>query len=260
MATAIATGSRLLKWNAPKPHSVLYLDGEMAGNELQERTKTITAAFGTPDRGYFQIWTPDIAQRVPDLSTKEGQAMIEPWLEGVEVVFMDSISTLCRTGVEDKAEDWMPVQDWLLGLKRRGISVVLFHHTGWNTDRGRGTSKREDILNTVVLLKHLEDSGQGETRFEVRLTKKRGVHGRAATPIEAQFSIQDDKIHWTYTERADAEMEHVVSLKDDGLMQRQISKELGISVGKVNKLIKKWQSENDPGALQDYNAAAGGRN
>ena len=244
MAACIATGEGFLKWKAPSPRRVLYIDGEMAANELQERTKAITEAFGIPERGYFKIWTPDIAQRVPDLSTAEGQAMIEPWLKDVEVVFIDSISTLCRTGVEDRAEDWTPIQDWLLRLKRRGISTVLFHHTGWNTDRGRGTSKREDVLNTVVLLKALEDSGNGETKFEVRLTKKRGVHGRAATPIQAQFCIRDGKIEWTYIECVDADMDLAVELSQSGMTQRDIARELGISVGKVNKLLKRRDAIN----------------
>ncbi len=238
LAHAVAIGGKLLKWSAPKPRRVLYIDGEMDGAEFQERIAATTSII-PPVRGFLQLWTPDHAGRTPDLSTPEGQAMIEPWLAGVEVVFLDSISTLCRTGVENVAEDWAPVQAWLLDLKRRGISSVLVHHTGWAKEHGRGTSKRLDVINTELLLKPSEDHGEGETRFEIHLTKKRGITGRASTPIEAQFCIRNGTVFWTYSELREAQAERAVKLSAQGMTQRDISDEIGVGLGTVNRWLQK---------------------
>ena len=39
IAHAVVTGTSFLKWSAPKPRGVLYLDGEMPAPLMQERLK-----------------------------------------------------------------------------------------------------------------------------------------------------------------------------------------------------------------------------
>ena len=100
------------------------------------------------------------------------------------------------------------------------------------------------LVGLHQLAQRVDDPLEGETRFEVHLTKKRGVQGRAATPIQAQFCIRDGKIEWTYTECADADLDLAAELSQTGMTQREIARELGISVGKVNKLLKRWNAKN----------------
>ncbi|MFQ8738421.1 MAG: AAA family ATPase [Bilophila wadsworthia] len=92
------------------------------------------------------------AVRLPDLSTPNGQAMIEPLLKGVDMVVLDNIATLCRTGKENESQSWQAMQAWLLDLRRRGITVLLIHHAGKSGDQ-RGTSAKEDIMDTVISLR-----------------------------------------------------------------------------------------------------------
>lgn len=47
LAYAIATGSKFLCWKAYKPSNVLYIDGEMQANLLQERFSKIAKNFDT---------------------------------------------------------------------------------------------------------------------------------------------------------------------------------------------------------------------
>jgi len=44
IAFAVATGSKFLRWNAPKPRRVLLIDGEMPAAALQERLACIVAS------------------------------------------------------------------------------------------------------------------------------------------------------------------------------------------------------------------------
>ena len=86
---------------------------------------------------------------MPDLSTMEGQAAIAPLLEGVRLIVVDNISTLCRTGTENESDSWDVVQMWALKQRSAGRSVLFVHHAG-KTGAQRGTSKREDVLDTVI--------------------------------------------------------------------------------------------------------------
>ena len=70
--------------------------------------------------------------------------MIEPFLKDVDMVVLDNIATLCRTGKENESQSWQTMQAWLLELRRRGMTVLLIHHAGKSGDQ-RGTSAREDI-------------------------------------------------------------------------------------------------------------------
>jgi putative DNA primase/helicase len=60
IAHAVASGSDFLRWKAPKPRGVLYIDGEMPANMMQERLTKIVAASDVPVKAPFKILTPDL--------------------------------------------------------------------------------------------------------------------------------------------------------------------------------------------------------
>jgi len=72
------------------------------------------------------------------------------------LVIFDNLSTLCTDGSESASEARVPMQNWLLKLRRQGIAVLLVNHAGTN-GRQRGTSRREDALDTVIALRRPED-------------------------------------------------------------------------------------------------------
>ena len=124
-AFAIATGGAFAKWTAPRPHKVLYLDGELPGALMQKRL-LMHCPDVEPAPEYLRIFTPDLlpdGELMPDLSTAEGQQTIEAMIEpDTEVLFIDNLSAWARTGRENEGESWQPVGEWLLTLRRRGIA------------------------------------------------------------------------------------------------------------------------------------------
>ena len=77
---------------------------------------------------------------------------MEDSLADVSLLVIDSLSTLCPgAGPENDAESWEEMQQWLLALRRRGVSVLLVHHDNRSGGQ-RGTSKKEDVLSTVIQL------------------------------------------------------------------------------------------------------------
>ncbi len=246
IAYAVASGGAFLKWKAEKPRRVLFIDGEMPASTLQERLKGITETSGPnlEAADFLRILTPDFQETgIPDLACPDGQAALEPFLDGVDLLILDNLSTLCRTGRENESEGWTIVQAWLLDLRRRGISVLLIHHGGKNGDQ-RGASKREDILDTVIQLKHPEDYSPSEgARFEVHITKGRGLFGDDAEPYEARLETVEGRAAWTTKTLEDANLSRVIELTQDGMKVRKIAEATGLSKSKAHRLQNRAKAE-----------------
>ncbi|MBI4516474.1 MAG: AAA family ATPase [Deltaproteobacteria bacterium] len=252
VAYAVATGSSFLRFRAPQPRRVLIIDGEMPAVVLQQRLARIAASACNepPNDDYLRLLPADVqSEALPDLATGAGQKRIEPYLDDVELLILDNISTLCRTGVENEAEGWAAVQAWALALRRRGISALFLHHAGKNGAQ-RGTSKREDVLDTVIVLRRPSDYDPRQgARFEVHFDKTRGLIGDDAAPFEAMLEVDaGGRDVWTVASLDAKEVERVATMQHAGLSQRDIAKELNISLGKVNRLSKLGRGEASNGA------------
>lgn len=197
MSYAIASGGEIFGWRAPKPRRVLFVDGEMSAYDLQSRLKAIARNRLLPPPGYFRVVTPELVDgAMPDISTPQGQRLVDEQLDGVDVLVLDNLSTLCRSGDENEAGSWIAVQTWLVGLRAEGRSVVLVHHAGKSGEQ-RGTSKREDVLNTVLRLVRPDDYDPSQgARFVVRVDKGRSIHGHDAAPFEAQYHEGPEGVTW----------------------------------------------------------------
>ena len=152
-----------------------------------------------------------------------------------KLVILDNISTLFRSGVENDAESWAPVQAWVLHLRRRGISSMFVHHAGKGGEQ-RGTSRREDVLDTVIRLKRPADYSTSDgARFEVHFDKARSLSGNEIYAIEAKLETLDGVASWTTKALDDCLTESVAACLNEGLTVRDAAKELGIGKSSVSR-------------------------
>ncbi len=253
IALAIASGSTFLRWKASKPRRVLFVDGELPASTLQQRLHSLQAGMKecvmtSPE--FLRIITPDLqAQPMPDLATSEGQMLVERELSGVELLVLDNLSALCRSGKENEGESWLPVQEWLLRLRQRGICVLLVHHAG-KSGAQRGTSRREDILDSVIALQHPSDYAASEgLRCEIQYEKARGFHGDEAKPFEVRMQLEGSgAAHWSMSDSEDALLQRAVAQFEEGASIRGAADDLGISKSKAERLKRKAQ---ESGLLPD---------
>lgn len=178
-ALAIGSGTGLLGWAALEQRKVLYCDGEMSLSQMKQRVQELVN--GQPEfaKGLDNVTMLSHADQpmgIPNLIMyKKTRVEIEELMEknDIEVLFLDNLSTLCNSSDENDAASWVVMQEWLIHLRRRGYSVVFLHHSGKIDDKGmikqRGSSKREDALNTTILL-----IGDGAGGFLIHYDKARG--------------------------------------------------------------------------------------
>lgn len=239
---AVASGSPLLRWQAPRQRRVLYVDGEMPLVSLQERLRAISAglAIAVPNDG-FRVLAADNTENGLSIGSEEGQRAIDLLLQDVDLVIFDNLSTLCTNGSESASDAWVPMQNWLLKLRRQGVAVLLVHHAGTN-GRQRGTSRREDALDTVIALRRPEDySPEQGARFEVHFEKLRNrVEGDGAAPFEAKLESfvtdQGEGVRWSSRERSPPVLKQVAELFQDGLTVREVAAALKMSKTEAGRL------------------------
>ena len=248
IAWAIACGGRFLRWSSPKPRRVLYVDGEMPQQLLQERARTMIEGSNVrpPAPEFFRLLSLDRQELGVsiNLARREHQIEIEKLLDtGIEFIVFDNISTLVKGGPENDSASWDEMQQWLLQLRRRGITVLLIHHSG-RGENARGTSKREDVLDTVIKLIRPEDYEMDEgARFEVHLTKARGITGDDALPFEARLTVLEDRDIWAFETLRDRVLDEIEQLTRERKSAREIADQLKLSKSKVNRLQAKLRDE-----------------
>jgi hypothetical protein len=95
----------VLGWSAPVPRWVLLMDGEMPGVALQERLRRLVQVSGQPlpPPDYFRILAADTLEAgLPDLGSEESQAMFAPTIGDADLIVLDNLATLCRSGRRTK--------------------------------------------------------------------------------------------------------------------------------------------------------------
>jgi hypothetical protein len=182
---------------------------------------------------------------MPNLSAAAGQHALAELIEWADVIILDNLACLARSGAENEREPWLVLQDWLLRLRVQGKVVLLVHHAGKSGDQ-RGTSAREDVLDTVIKLSRPGDYREEDgLRVEWRFTKARGFHGEPARPLHVRLRAGiHGELTWTWEPLEESQLAQVAELLNTTEMsQREIADELKISLSKAHRLKRKAEAE-----------------
>lgn len=228
-------------WHATKPREVLVVDGEMPGAILQQRIAALVAGSGYDPGDRMRLLVADMQERgLPSLAKRAGRSLVEDRISEGGLLILDNVSTLCGGIAENEADEWQPIQEWLLSLRRRGVTVVLDHHAG-RAGQARGTSKREDVLDVVLALKAPDDYDAEEgARFEVHFEKSRGLAGRSVEPFEAELAVRDGRATWKTRGLSEELTRRIVEMRDAGRSSRAIAREVGLDPSTVTRRLAKY--------------------
>ena len=222
LAWAVAGGGRFLGWQSPRPHRVLYVDGEMGAAAVRERL----ALLGPPPSG-LAIMAPDLGNGLLDLSEDAGIERLMATWNRPELVVLDTLASLVGVRSGD-AERWARVQRFLLHQRRHRRAVLLVHHAN-KQGAMRGGTRRTDLLDLVIALRRPDAGPAGGARFEVHFEKTR----RGATPLlpirAALETNAADRAVWRWGPADGGRLERAVALINRGLSARDAGEALGIS-------------------------------
>ena len=182
MALAAAKGNRRVgRWFTSDPVGVLYVDGEMLPNELQQSIDMVMAGAGDPPgpAPFATICAQCQNDGVVDISSEEWQTTIETALRGKKLLILDNFQSVTDNG----PGALNLVRPWLRKIMRSGIAILVLDHTNRDGDL-QGSIAKERISNLVISLRYPDEDAKREGRFLVEYPRARRLHGADADPIQ----------------------------------------------------------------------------
>jgi hypothetical protein len=245
IAHALATGGEFLGWTAANPVRVLYVDAEMAMDDLQGRLKAIIRGTGKePEPGFFKqiARSEQFEGYLPNLFTPDGQKAFSEHFKPFDVIILDNLSALVTGGSENEAEGWEPIQQWAIKERAKGKTIIFIHHAGKNSSQ-RGTSKRTDLMDVVIQLERKADYIAEEgASFQVLFDKARSLYGKAVAPFTAKLTeTADGGQVWARVDGMgeDEDIEEIKQLRASGMTMAAIGEKLGIDKATVSRKLKR---------------------
>lgn len=267
VAWAVASGGRYLAWQAPEPQTVLYVDGEMAQAEMQERLENIVRAAerdhsGSIEQGLqsfygYEATAQPPGQLFPDFGTREGLDVLLDQAQGKRLVVIDNLTTTTRTGSDNAAEDWWALQDALVELRKQNAAVLLVHHSNKSGLDQRGTSARDVILNGKIKLERPQNYNPMDgAKFVVEWEKHRRLSGVNVVSVQAHLQADPEGLPlWDYRLLDDTQHHELLRHLKSGDFGtwKEIAEHLKLSTGRVSQL--KREAINDHGLFTAEEAA-----
>jgi len=250
IACAAASGFDFLNFKARQTkYRVLYIDGEMAAKDIQDRLNRLVAGFATEDKhvdteniDFFcaDLQTNDIG--MPNLSSTDGQLALEPYLQDKDLIILDNVYFLYKPDKENDADSWQAFNTWSQSQRSKGRSILWIHHTGKDKARGpRGSSAIETILNTSLSMENDDNHKQSHGAIvHMEYTKSRGVAGDAVKDIHAKLDkVGQNGLKWVCTKNAKTqEVDMVKKLQAEGKTLREIEKMTKIPKSTVHRMAQ----------------------
>jgi RecA-family ATPase len=250
---AISKGKPFGPWKTVNPVPALYLEAEMPASDIQERLKALgEGERKAPLHIYSDAHANGLGLQQANILRPEWREEIEGLLikKEVKLFGLDNLSSLSPGIDENQKQDWDPINQWLINLRHKGISTVMFHH--FNKVGGqRGTSAREDNIDISLHLVQPDDyTPEDGARFIVKFSKARIRTADLPSLEDMEFRMRENggRVEWTFNSVKKKNKAEVLRLLTQGIRQEEIAVTLDIGPPQVSKIKKALINE---GYLKD---------
>ena len=242
-------------WELKESVNVLYVDGEMLPQMMRDRISGLQKNLGEKRNKLFILSS--------GLNLQNGKSPINiakpEWREfilnqviekNIKSMFLDNISALTPGVEENDSTAWDEIARWGTEVKQTGCSLIFIHHAGKGGQQ-RGTSAREDSLDTVISLKPTSSLNAG-VDVDVVFEKSRHIAGLSVSAMN--FKILSDpgstELRWEMGIAGTSKRDDAIRMMINGESLKDISTKLSISRVVVNRykrmaIEKGWLMEND---------------
>jgi putative DNA primase/helicase len=245
IGAAVSRGGKLFgPYHIAKPTGVIFLDGEMPARELQER---INRMWIKSDPEKFKVISAELlsiqCRPVPNLvdaAWREGLFDFLKQNRNFRFLILDNLSALTPGCDESSGLDWDAINQWLLTLRRIGITTLIVHHAGKNNQQ-RGTSKREDQLD--LILKLTKSENKKVSAFRVDFEKARSLPESLKGSFVIEMQDRDGKRQMIRKPVNTDQVAKVAFLISKGMSQTTIAEHLEMNQSTVSRKIAKAKKD-----------------
>ncbi len=199
MAGAIATGRGYLHWLGPaKPLVVLYVDGEMARDLMQDRVRDLHRRVGKPSFANLHVLCREDFPAMQGLNTEAGQKFLLDFIDRIhpDVVFLDNRMALTVGDMKEEVT-WTDTMPLVLALTRKRIAQIWLDHTGHNGEHIYGSKTKEWQMDLVALFEDIENKGDADVSFKLKFTKARRRRPDAREDFNTgTITLREDEWSW----------------------------------------------------------------
>jgi hypothetical protein len=247
LLVAIAKGEPFGPWRTLNSAPCLYLDGEMAAQDVQGRFVALDQTGEKLNSLFIYSDAYANSQGLPraNLLDTDWRAAMKAQLLGlgVKVWAIDNLASLTPGIDENAKQEWDIINQFLLDLRFAGITSIMDHHTNKAGDKQRGTSAREDNVDISILLKPPENyASEDGASFTVCFTKKRVATENLHKIAETSFQLildENRKPVWTFNDLRQQRKEQILSMHHQGEKPRAIAEAVGCSIQNVHQVLKR---------------------
>ena len=219
-------------------YKCLYVDGELPERRLRKMSRALdldnylnldVISKATADRlGFkpeFNLMSVEVREWLTELITRNGY----------KLVALDNIFSLFQGLPLNGAEDWSPINSWLLKMRSKGISFILLHHTNKAKDQLGSISKLFNLDSSLILEEAVaNDKIKKKTAcFKIRIQKDRD----GSMQVEGKKYVFRNKVWWFESIRIDeSKVRKAIILKElvDGKLSQE---EIGTLVGRTKQYV-----------------------
>lgn len=199
IAYAAHLGRPFLHWKAGRACRVLYIDGEMPRDLMQERVRLGAGWFGhgLPADGLFFMSREDF-EDMPPIDGEEWRQWIDAYVDALrpDFIILDNLMSL-TVGNLKETDSWRVVDPWIKSLTRRRIGVLMVHHLGHDKSKSYGDSTREWALDYAILGEAVEDP-EASVSLKLEFKKARRRRPESMPDFEPALVVLKDGV-WSST-------------------------------------------------------------
>lgn len=242
LALAVAGGKIWMSEQCEKA-KVLYIDGEMGGDQWLKRIPT-GAFLGDINENFKLVCPEDFKDGyVKNLAVVQNHGFWKEIAQGFDVIIIDNYITTCQpTGRESDIEIFLKVKDLLIFWKNQGKAVVLVHHTNKGGNEQHGTVYKDVIMDTIFRLKQFPiQTLNGGITWEMKIIKDRNYFFKTSSEYLMDIIFGEEEVS-TYSRDIDAERYPLISdMLYRGFTHLEIGMKFDISKLKINEIIQRFK-------------------
>ena len=241
LSLAVTHGSDFGEWELKEAVNTMYVDGEMLPQHMKQRIEYLQPNYLKKQKNWY-ILSSGINLQNNGLAINIAKPYWQDFIfnevasKDIKLLFLDNISALTPGIEENESTSWDIIATWINKLKQTGCAVVLIHHAGKGGSQ-RGTSAREDALDTVMFLRKTTEDPTAGIDIDVVFEKSRHLAGAKVASINAKL-IQEpgtSNLIWNFNSPNTSRRNEVLQLLVDGKSYEEIRELLQIGKSAITK-------------------------